>query len=224
MPGLIERFVQERRYLKNVSAKTVAWYGHAFHAFAGCGLEDPTKIPPAQLKANLQQKVIELRTRGVRATSVTSWLRVVNAFLTWLRLEEHVGYHLRLPKLQEPQLVIPSVSAQDIQKCSRSGFTWMRRERHCEIATAETTKQQRISRHTEEMRYRIFADSLGLEPWPERTPLNARVVGTVDRGDFKIEKVVFESQPGFLVGSRTGAVFRRFSLSVGSPFPLGVPH
>lgn len=41
--------------------------------------------------------------------------------------------------------------------------------------------------------------SLGLEPWPERTPLNARVVGMVDRGDFKIEKVIFESQPGFLV-------------------------
>jgi dienelactone hydrolase len=41
--------------------------------------------------------------------------------------------------------------------------------------------------------------SLGLDPWPERTCLNARTVGTVDRKDFKIEKVVFESQPGFLV-------------------------
>lgn len=41
--------------------------------------------------------------------------------------------------------------------------------------------------------------SLGLDPWPERTPLNARVVGTVDRDDFKIDKVIFESQPGFLV-------------------------
>jgi dienelactone hydrolase len=41
--------------------------------------------------------------------------------------------------------------------------------------------------------------SLGLEPWPERNPLDARVVGTVDHDDFKIEKVIFESQPGFLV-------------------------
>jgi len=41
--------------------------------------------------------------------------------------------------------------------------------------------------------------SLGLDPWPQRNPLNARVVGSVDRGDFKIEKVIFESQPGFLV-------------------------
>jgi hypothetical protein len=34
---------------------------------------------------------------------------------------------------------------------------------------------------------------------PERTPLNARVVGVVDREDYRIEKVVFESQPRFYV-------------------------
>jgi cephalosporin-C deacetylase-like acetyl esterase len=34
---------------------------------------------------------------------------------------------------------------------------------------------------------------------PDRTPLNARVTGTLDRGDFKIEKIIFESQPSFYV-------------------------
>ena len=34
---------------------------------------------------------------------------------------------------------------------------------------------------------------------PERTPLNARVTGVIDRGDYKIEKIVFESQPRFVV-------------------------
>ena len=34
---------------------------------------------------------------------------------------------------------------------------------------------------------------------PERTPLNARVTGTLDRGDYKIEKIIFESQPRFFV-------------------------
>jgi cephalosporin-C deacetylase-like acetyl esterase len=34
---------------------------------------------------------------------------------------------------------------------------------------------------------------------PERTPLNARVVGTLDRGDHRVEKVIFESQPKFYV-------------------------
>jgi hypothetical protein len=41
--------------------------------------------------------------------------------------------------------------------------------------------------------------SLGLDPWPERSPLNARVVGTLDYPTFKIDKVIFESQPGFKV-------------------------
>src|SRR5262245_42963578 len=34
---------------------------------------------------------------------------------------------------------------------------------------------------------------------PERTPLNARVVGTLDRGDHRIEKIILESRPGFYV-------------------------
>ena len=40
-------------------------------------------------------------------------------------------------------------------------------------------------------------DSFG--PEPERTPLNARVTRTVERDTYRIEMVVFESRPGFLV-------------------------
>lgn len=36
-------------------------------------------------------------------------------------------------------------------------------------------------------------------PEPERTPLNARVVGTVERDTYKIEKLIFESRPNFPV-------------------------
>jgi cephalosporin-C deacetylase-like acetyl esterase len=35
--------------------------------------------------------------------------------------------------------------------------------------------------------------------FPDRTPLNPRITGTLDRGDYKIEKLVFESQPHFYV-------------------------
>jgi hypothetical protein len=35
--------------------------------------------------------------------------------------------------------------------------------------------------------------------FPERTPLNARVTGTLERKAYRIEKIVFESQPGFFV-------------------------
>jgi dienelactone hydrolase len=36
-------------------------------------------------------------------------------------------------------------------------------------------------------------------PFPEKTPLNARVTGTVERDAYRIEKVIFESRPGFQV-------------------------
>jgi dienelactone hydrolase len=36
-------------------------------------------------------------------------------------------------------------------------------------------------------------------PWPQKTPLNARITGTINRDAYRIEKVIFESRPGFHV-------------------------
>lgn len=35
--------------------------------------------------------------------------------------------------------------------------------------------------------------------WPEKTPLNARIAGTLERDGYKVEKLIFESQPHFYV-------------------------
>ncbi len=43
-----------------------------------------------------------------------------------------------------------------------------------------------------------------LGPWPEKTPLNSRVVGILDRDKYTIEKIIFESRPGFPV---TGSLY-----------------
>jgi len=47
--------------------------------------------------------------------------------------------------------------------------------------------------------------SQGLWPMPEKTPLNAVIHGLIDRGDYTVEKVYFESFPGFYV---TGSLYR----------------
>lgn len=47
--------------------------------------------------------------------------------------------------------------------------------------------------------------SNGLWPMPTRAPLNARIHGKVERDDFTVERVVFESVPGHFV---TGSLFR----------------
>ncbi len=38
-------------------------------------------------------------------------------------------------------------------------------------------------------------------PFPERTPLNARITGRLERGDYIVEKILFESRPNFFVSA-----------------------
>ena len=47
--------------------------------------------------------------------------------------------------------------------------------------------------------------SQGLWPMPTKTPLNAVIHGKMDQGDYTVEKVYFESAPGFFV---TGNLYR----------------
>ncbi|MEP7269999.1 MAG: acetylxylan esterase [Acidobacteriota bacterium] len=56
---------------------------------------------------------------------------------------------------------------------------------------------------------------------PARTPLNARTVGVLDRGDYKIEKVIFESQPRFYVTANLYLPKPGRGRSPGILFPLG---
>jgi hypothetical protein len=70
-----------------------------------------------------------------------------------------------------------------------------------------------------EVRERIQV-ALGLFPWPARTPLHGVIHSRVDCGDYSIEKVYFESLPGFFV---SGSLFRPKN-KVG-PFPAVLcPH
>jgi len=46
---------------------------------------------------------------------------------------------------------------------------------------------------------RAFRRAIGLERFPERTPLKPRIVSRHDFGDYTVENVVFESRPGFPV-------------------------
>jgi dienelactone hydrolase len=41
--------------------------------------------------------------------------------------------------------------------------------------------------------------ALGLDPLPERTPLAARITGTLQRDGYRIEKLIYESRPGMSV-------------------------
>ncbi len=59
-------------------------------------------------------------------------------------------------------------------------------------------------RRASQVRQRILV-SQGLWPMPTKTDLKAQIYGRIDRGDYTVEKVHFESAPGFFV---TGNLYR----------------
>jgi dienelactone hydrolase len=51
----------------------------------------------------------------------------------------------------------------------------------------------------QQSRRKTFLDIVG--PFPEKTPLNAQITRVVEKDSFRVEHIVFESQPGFYVTS-----------------------
>lgn len=60
----------------------------------------------------------------------------------------------------------------------------------------QITTPEEVARRRAYVREKMLQDLGGL---PERTPLNARTVAVLERDGYKIEKVIFESQPHFYV-------------------------
>jgi cephalosporin-C deacetylase-like acetyl esterase len=67
-------------------------------------------------------------------------------------------------------------------------------ERQQKVAQISTPADLKTRQQYVQERIRSYLGDL-----PERTPLNPRVIGSLDRGDYRIEKIIFESRPGFYV-------------------------
>jgi hypothetical protein len=104
---LQELFVKERRYLNNVSPKTLEWYKYSFRAFAP-QLKD---CPPQELRAALKNAVMALSARKLQASSINDYIRALNAFLQWAKAEGHLAELIRLERLREEQRLIPTLNS-----------------------------------------------------------------------------------------------------------------
>ena len=81
------------------------------------------------------------------------------------------------------------------------------------------TREEWVSR-AQTIRQQILV-SAGLWPMPEKTPLKANIFGKIERDGYSIEKVYFQSYPGFYVA---GNLYRPLGKSNG-PFPaILCPH
>jgi site-specific recombinase XerD len=111
--SLFDQFLRERRYLKNVSPKTITWYETSWKSFCATlpsGLAATViNSPDVLTRQHLSAFVVALRDRGVRAVTVRAWLRAINAYGRWLQ-EEGVIRERGQPSLSILTAVIDALS------------------------------------------------------------------------------------------------------------------
>ena len=103
MARMFEHFIQERKYLSNVSPRTIEWHEQSLKWL---GVEQPTE-------SQLQDFVMRMRAAGLKASSVNCRIRSVNAYLHW------TGSPLRVPKLKEESYVPATYSRKQVDAIVR---------------------------------------------------------------------------------------------------------
>jgi integrase/recombinase XerD len=98
-----EKFIQEKKYLQNVSPATVRWYTSALK-WLPC--EQPTQD-------ELNSMVIRMREAGLKATGCNAAIRAINCYLRWVGSKGH------LKPLQEPEFIPPMFTVAQITSILR---------------------------------------------------------------------------------------------------------
>ena len=110
--ALSATFVSERRYLQNVSPKTLEWYKCSFKAF------DPfisTASNQNELRLAVKKAVMEMSEAGkLSHTSINDYARCINAFLKRLTGEGHILERITIPKIKIPEKVPALLSTQQV--------------------------------------------------------------------------------------------------------------
>jgi integrase/recombinase XerD len=101
-----ERFVQERVYLKGISPATVRYYKNVHSAFQ--------TILPEPTQAGLVECIKTLRERGVKASSINTWLRGLKAYQLWRKEQGCEVFKVQFLKTETK--VLATLSEGDISR------------------------------------------------------------------------------------------------------------
>jgi integrase/recombinase XerD len=99
-----QAFLREREYISNVTSSTLDWHAQSLkwlHTVANP--EQPTAD-------DIKELIVRMRQSGLKASSVNCRLRSIQAYIRWS------GSGVVCPRLKEEQSVLPSFSADDIQR------------------------------------------------------------------------------------------------------------
>jgi integrase/recombinase XerD len=109
-PLLFSQFLDQRRYLNNVTPSTIEWYQTAFKALQRAH----DTLDPPLTKSALQQFVIDVRQRGVKPVSCNTYIKALNAFCLWLHEEGHTAERLSLALLKFEKRIIVTLTDDQI--------------------------------------------------------------------------------------------------------------
>jgi cephalosporin-C deacetylase-like acetyl esterase len=114
-----------------------------------------------------------------------------------------------VPASSSPSPEVPSqeIMAQWLERQTQERFAQWNADYE-----SRTTQQQILDYQKKQRAF--FLEQLG--GLPERTPLNAQVTGEIQREGYRVEKVLFESQPGLVISS---ALFLPDSSEFEAPYP-----
>jgi len=108
MEPRFEQFIQEKKYLANVSPATCEWYKQSLQWLLGPSPDEPA----------LKDFVMRMRAKGLTASSCNCHIRAVNSYLHWASgLSTKccaACSHLKVPRLKEEQRILPTFSPADI--------------------------------------------------------------------------------------------------------------
>jgi len=122
----------------------------------------------------------------MRSLGLVCILIYLPAASAWAQESDDLNFVSHLEEFGEIRRMLPSYL--------KNIALQMLAERQRQIERLTTIED--VSRRRSHLRERMLQYLGG---WPERTPLNAWVVGVLEREGYKIEKVIFESQPRFYV-------------------------
>jgi integrase/recombinase XerD len=108
-----QQYVEDRKYIRNVSPKTLSWYQDAWKAF-GPHLE-PILASGGPVREGVRAGVVALSQKGVRPVSVNSYLTCVRAYLWWLFNEGHLKEKPKVQLLKCETKIIATFSQSQIQ-------------------------------------------------------------------------------------------------------------
>jgi integrase/recombinase XerD len=100
MQPRFEQFIRERQFLSNVTPATVLWYKNSLRWL-------PSESPSQE---QLKDAVMRMCEKGRKATGCNCSIRAINSYLKWS------GSALKIPRLKEPRLVLPTFTSQQIRQ------------------------------------------------------------------------------------------------------------